>query len=89
MHAHQYEQEHQAQVIITRYRHEANQARQIRLARGEWPHRIVEASVRPRGTVGAILIAAGQYLRQEPVATPDQSPDRDLAVEPGDSALTV
>lgn len=89
MHAHQYEHEHQAQVIITRYHHEADQARNLRQARGEQPHRIVEASVRLRATVGAILIAAGQYLRQEPVVSPDQSPRRDVKAEPADSTVAV
>ena len=89
MHAHQYEHEHQAQVIIARYHHEANHSRQIRLARGTRPHWIVESSIRLRDRVGAVLIATGQYLRQETVATSDQSPDRDLVVEPRDSTVTV
>ena len=89
MHAHQYEHEHQAQVIIDKYHQEASLARQIRSARREQPHPIANLSVRLRASLGAILIAAGEHIRHEPAAHPDPVSGIDPVAEPIDTAVMV
>lgn len=89
MQAHQYEHECQAQITIDKYHHHASRARQIRTALGEQPRRITNISVRLRAALGAILIGAGEYIRDEAVARPKHGVGPDAIAEPVAKAVTV
>ena len=55
---------------------DARQAARIRIARGERTNRLTMVLNSIRGAFGAMLIATGERIRQEPVCTPESTDPR-------------
>ena len=71
MHASLYEIEHQVHAVNGKRLRDAMLAEQLRLANGERSGRLSAAIAGVRGSLGSLLIAAGESLRQEPARPPE------------------
>lgn len=75
MHPLSYELEQQVHAVNGHRLREAMLAEQLRLASGERPGRVRAAIDNVRGSIGGMLIAAGENIRKEPVRRPEVDAD--------------
>jgi hypothetical protein len=88
MHPHLYELD-QVNVVIHQNHRAALQDEHLRALRGERQGRIAAIVMALRASVATLLIAAGERIRNEPVASSEPITSSGVAGEPADTAAVA